>query len=615
MNPLRWTARIAVLAFSLVGVMVAFSAFVSARPARAACDPDAPIIPINGTVRTFLASLDAYLAPNGNFVTYQRREANFLQVYLYERQTCTETLISKTPAGAPGNEQSNDSMVSDDGRYVVFQSYATDLLATPRPPCDLLTVCLEIYLYDRTLDTMKLISAPTGVSEFRFSSSPSLSRDGRYIVFQSNESYVAEDDNEFTDDVYLYDVAAETLELLSVNAQGVVGNNSSDSPYISSDGRYVTFKSVADNLVPNDVNDGDDILVLDRQLGALTRASVNTAGVQANGGVSAATISDNGRYVVFTSDADNLDPNDVHVSPLFEAWDVFVRDRQTGITRLAFQSPPWTAGDDGFTSFARMTPNGRYITFDTLTRGLSPADLDERASGYIVDRQTGALNLMPRPANGAPQYVGVSSGIVNTTNDATRALVWTTVPLVPEDTDGEGDYYLLDVTAFAAPDPYPNLIANGDFGSGNIFPWQFFDDLLFEVDAGVLYFARDPGTNPSLLHAINYPMAPGTALELQFDLANFSAERRRLTILLHDQDFTDFQVCTFWQPPDQDFVRYTVVIPTAIAWQFPYVSFYPSTENPPSGVGAYGLDNVELRIAPDQSVRSVQCLDPLLPSS
>src|SRR5262249_45043093 len=117
------------------------------------------------------------------------------------------------------------------------------------------------------------------------------------------------------------------VERISVSADGAQGNGSSFFVATSADGRYVAFESFAGNLVPGDTNGKADVFVRDRLTGSIERVSVSSSGVQGNGASGLPSISADGRYVVFESDADNLVPGDTNA-----ATDVFVRDRVLGTT-------------------------------------------------------------------------------------------------------------------------------------------------------------------------------------------------------------------------------------------------------------------------------------------
>ncbi len=155
---------------------------------------------------------------------------------------------------------------------------------------------------------------------------PALSADGRYVTFKSDASNLVPGDNNGTDDIFVYDRTTRSIERVSVSDAGVEGNSTSFSPSLSADGRYVTFNSTANNLVPGDNNGVFDIFVYDRTTGSIERVSVSDAGVEGNSFSYTPAISADGRYVTFYSDATNLVPGDNNGA---FTYDILVYDRTT----------------------------------------------------------------------------------------------------------------------------------------------------------------------------------------------------------------------------------------------------------------------------------------------
>jgi Tol biopolymer transport system component len=128
-------------------------------------------------------------------------------------------------------------------------------------------------------------------------------------------------------DIFVRDLFAGTTERVSVDSASVEGNGDCWAPSISRDGRYVAFESGASNLVPGDTNFSRDIFVRDRQAGTTERVSVSSAGVEANHLSQYPSITPDGRYIVFASAASNIVPADTN-----SQMDVFLRDRQANLT-------------------------------------------------------------------------------------------------------------------------------------------------------------------------------------------------------------------------------------------------------------------------------------------
>ncbi|NLF49567.1 MAG: hypothetical protein GX577_00375, partial [Leptolinea sp.] len=176
-------------------------------------------------------------------------------------------------------------------------------------------------------DTTRVSVASDGTQGIGYSQYPSISADGRYVAFHSPAmNLVTGDMNGFTD-VFVHDRTTGATTLLSVASDGTQGTGESMYPSISADGRYVAFHSDASSLVTGDTNSRHDIFVHDRITGITTRVSVASDGTQGNNYSSDLSISADGRYVVFQSAASNLVSGDTN-----SADDVFVHDLTTGTT-------------------------------------------------------------------------------------------------------------------------------------------------------------------------------------------------------------------------------------------------------------------------------------------
>jgi len=156
-------------------------------------------------------------------------------------------------------------------------------------------------------------------------SPPSISADGRYVAFASGASNLVPGDTNNSADCFVHDRQTGQTTCVSVALDGAPGNSASFNPSVSADGRYVAFQSSATNIVSGDTNGKFDIFVHDRQTGQTTRVSVASGDAQGNNASTDSSISADGRYVVFASDASNLVPGDTC------CHDVFVRDRSATI--------------------------------------------------------------------------------------------------------------------------------------------------------------------------------------------------------------------------------------------------------------------------------------------
>src|SRR5262249_13443691 len=181
---------------------------------------------------------------------------------------------------------------------------------------------------------------------------------------------------------------------VSVASDGTQANDRSGFPALSADGRVVAFESLATNLVPRDTNRDWDVFVHDRQTGMTERVSVASDGAQANGPSTWVSLSADGRVVAFRSRASNLVPGDTNGT-----YDIFVHDRQTGMTeRVSVASDGAQA--NGPSSFLALSADGRVVAFESRANNLVPGDTNGPADVFVHDRQTGVTERVSVASDG-----------------------------------------------------------------------------------------------------------------------------------------------------------------------------------------------------------------------
>ncbi len=375
----------------------------------------------------------------------------FSDVFVRDRLLQITELVSVSSSGVQGNGDSSYNAFSADGRYVAFCSKARNLVSGDTNGHQ------DVFVRDRQLGITERVSiSNTGDQANGDSYDPVLSSDGRFVAFQSEaNNLVPGDTNGYTTDIFVFDRQTQTIECVSTGPNGV-GNDTSEGPRISGDGRFVAFDSYANNLVPGDTNRFADVFVRDRLAGTLELVSVDSNGSQGNYDSDYAAISSDGRYVAFESGANNLVHADANGS-----WDIFVRDRTLGTTeRISVRS-------DGTERFGDSTApavsaDGMYVAFST-TAALDPADGGSYWEVYLRDRLLNKTLWLSRPNYGGDQPDGDSLGSsVSADGGITAFVSWATNFAAPW-TGGVSNVFVRDLdsahfTSFCEP------------GQGNVLP-------------------------------------------------------------------------------------------------------------------------------------------------
>jgi hypothetical protein len=184
---------------------------------------------------------------------------------------------------------------------------------------------------------------------------------------------------------------------------------------------------------------------------------------------------------------------------------------------------------------------------------------------------------------------------------------------VYEDPAGPTDAtYCVDPMAPAAPggDDGAEMLANGDFSAG-LPPWMTYGTITTQLSGGVLEFVRPVGTPAGvILQSTPQPLAGAAILTAQFDLGNSSAVRKRVTVMLHDGDFSDLAACMFWIEPGQPLSTYMMRGFATESWSGATISIYPGTVDEEQWTR---LDNVSFRVTPATTIVGTECIEPAAP--
>jgi Tol biopolymer transport system component len=327
----------------------------------------------------------AFRSDSANLVAHDTNRT--WDVFVYDRAHHRVTRVSVSGKGRQANGPSGDPAISANGRYVAFYSAATNLVSGDTNGfSDIFVRDLRSHRTIRVSVTSRGSQAGCNAGGCE-STEPALSATGRYVAFESSATNLVAGDTNRLADVFVHDLRTGRTQRVSVSSSGRQAggdrtNNGSNAPVISANGRYVVFHSYASNLVAGDTNRLPDIFVRDRQARKTTRVSVSSSGVQANQeNLGSAAISADGRYVAFTSLATNLVAGDAN-----DITDVFVRDLRTGTTTLASLGVAGNQGDDGSAAGGVVfSADDRYLALSSWAANFVAGDTNDKPDAFVRD--------------------------------------------------------------------------------------------------------------------------------------------------------------------------------------------------------------------------------------
>jgi Tol biopolymer transport system component len=338
-------------------------------------------------------------------------------------------------AGVQANRYSFETSVSSDGRFVTFGSTASNLVAGD------VNAAADVFLRDRVARTTERVSVRAdGVEPTGASFESSVSSDGRFVAFASDASNLVAGDHNGTTDVFVRDRALGRTQRVSVGAGGTEANGISSLCALSANGRFVAFASTAPDLVAGDSNGVRAVFLRDRALGTTERVSVSGTGAAANAASGQPFVSADGRFVSFTSGASNLAGADTN-----GVSDVFLRDRAARTTRrVSVRSGGAQA--DGASSESSISGNARFVVFQSVASALVPGDANARTDVFVHDRATGATTRVSVSSGGAEangnSLLGEQLGI--SADGRVVAFASGAGNLVPDDGNGISDVFVRD---------------------------------------------------------------------------------------------------------------------------------------------------------------------------
>lgn len=301
--------------------------------------------------------------------------APFAALLLCATASAQTTILSSTPGNAVYTDGvSSAPSISHDGLLVAFVSSSTDMTLEESDTLE------DVFVRNHDNGETRLVSVSTGGQKANARCfTPVLSGDGRYVAFTSNATNLVPGDTNGKADVFLRDRLLGTTERVSVSSAGGEGNGGSWTPDISADGRFVVFTSGADNLVAGDTNGREDVFLRDVLLGETTRISASWTGAGADHQSLWPRVSGDGSVVTFMSRATNLVPDD---DEGFE--DVFVHFVASGTTaRLSVGAGG--EGGNGNSVEPDISDDGTRIVFGSLASNLISGDTNDKMDVFVVD--------------------------------------------------------------------------------------------------------------------------------------------------------------------------------------------------------------------------------------
>jgi large repetitive protein len=318
---------------------------------------------------SFRPSLSAdgrYVAFTSNMALIDGKNVQYDDIYIHDRLTGTTELVSYGQNQSFANANSQNAMISGNGQFVAFDSSASNLVAND------LNGVEDIFVRDVTNGTTERVNvSTTGVEADDWSLEPSISADGRYVVYRSYATNLIDGDPVVVSDssyYYIRDMVTNTTTRIT-NAAGepILGNYLN----ISANGQYVVFESAMGNLIPEDFNNSTDVFVYEIQTGQIERVSVASTGEEVFGGSSFPFISGDGNWVTFISSSNELAPGTTEYRDR-----VYLHNRLSGTTELVSIGLNGMDPDDYSTSPV-VSDDGRYVMYESFANNLVEGDFND----------------------------------------------------------------------------------------------------------------------------------------------------------------------------------------------------------------------------------------------
>lgn len=351
------------------------------------------------------------ITPDGRFIAFESEASNLVRgdqnqasdVFVYDPKRRKLVRASVTSDGSELTGSSRHPALSADGRFVAFESNATNLEPADQGSDP------DIYVHDFQTGATRLVSAGIdGAPSNRQCWNPAISADGRYVAYESFASNLVPDDTNGASDVFVFDQVTSTTVRASVTYTGAQANFGGSLPAISGNGRFVSFSTNAYNMVPGYPYPGLNHYVRDlvNQTTEQISLRAGTTETTSGGEYSLAPLSDDGRFVVFSTQA-QLVPEDVD-----QGMDVYVRDRELATTERASlsyrgEAPVFTVSQPS------ISDDGRYVGFRSSAPALVDAPENYDWHLYVRDRERATTERVSLLPGTGPNEVFTSWGLLS----------------------------------------------------------------------------------------------------------------------------------------------------------------------------------------------------------
>ena len=405
-------------------------------------------VPAAGTVQS------GSLSANGRYVVFTSLATNLvagvtgMHVYRHDRATGATVLVSVAKGGAPSVVGGFAPSVSADGRFVAFASNGSDFVDGDT------NALVDIFLRDMNSGVTKVVSAdqtgaPRGASANNVPGKREISDDGRYVAFASSATNLVATPNNSRQQIYVKDMATGVVTRASVDATGAAGNENSSAPALSGNGHVVAFVSQATNFSALATSRIGQIFVRDLALGTTTLESLSTTGTVVAGKASVApALSWDGSQVAFETTA-QLDTRDRDGwLGGNTGWDVYLRDRTAGTTVFASYTATTASGTDS--RAPSISADGRWVAFHSMDDKFVGSDLNGTFDVVLFDRVTGSYSLAS--LNDAGQQANSASSGSSVSSDGRFALFTSAASnLVTTPSSSGAQLYVHDMRTNEAP--------------------------------------------------------------------------------------------------------------------------------------------------------------------